>query len=68
MTKVGEWTPSSGLNVTDPYAFTHGRPPNITLRVMTRIERPFVTFKKVKDGEEFVGNERFEVRSMRQLF
>ena len=31
--KVGEWTPQEGLVITDEYAFTEGRPPNITLRV-----------------------------------
>ena len=24
MEKVGQWTPLDALNVTDPYAFTHG--------------------------------------------
>ncbi|XP_059097759.1 glutamate receptor ionotropic, kainate 2-like [Tigriopus californicus] len=60
MVKVGEWNPRQGLNITDPYAFTQGRPPNITLRVMTRIEQPFVTFTKIKDGAEPIGNDRFE--------
>ena len=31
--QVGEWTPQDGLVITDEYAFTEGRPPNITLRV-----------------------------------
>ena len=31
--QVGEWTPQEGLVITDEYAFTEGRPPNITLRV-----------------------------------
>lgn len=66
LSQVGEWTPRSGLNITDKYAFTHGRPPNITLRVMTRTEQPFVTFKKAKassSGSSFEprqGNDRFE--------
>ena len=39
-----------------------GKPPNITLRVISRIEQPFVMFKKQNEGEEvLVGNDRFEV-------
>lgn len=45
--KVGEWTPGGSLVITDKYAFTEGRPPNITLRVLSRIEEPFVMFRKV---------------------
>ena len=60
MTKVGEWTPLSGLNISDKYAFLQGKPPNITLRVMTRIEEPFVMFKKQKDEMPLTGNDRFE--------
>jgi hypothetical protein len=37
-----------GLNITDRYAFSEGRPPNITLRVLSRIEEPFVMFRKVR--------------------
>ena len=60
MTKVGEWTPLTGLNISDKYAFLQGKPPNITLRVMTRIEEPFVMFKKQKDEMPLTGNDRFE--------
>ena len=45
--KVGEWTPAGSLTITDKYAFTEGRPPNITLKVLSRIEEPFVMFRKV---------------------
>ena len=45
--KVGEWSGLNGLVITDKYAFTEGRPPNITLRVLSRIEEPFVMFRKV---------------------
>ena len=38
-----------------------GKPPNITLRVMTRIEEPFVMIRKEKDGIPLTGNSRFEV-------
>lgn len=34
--KVGHWTPSEGINITDPGAFYDIRSPNITLIVMTR--------------------------------
>lgn len=34
--KVGHWTPSEGINITDPSAFYDIRSPNITLIVMTR--------------------------------
>ena len=44
------------------FSFFPGKPPNITLRVISRIEQPFVMFKKQKEGEEaLVGNDRFEV-------
>jgi hypothetical protein len=44
------------------FTFTSsGKPPNITLRVISRIEQPFVMFKKQKEGEEvLIGNDRFE--------
>ena len=45
--QVGEWSATEGLRITDKYAFTEGRPPNITLKVLSRIEEPFVMFKKV---------------------
>ena len=38
-----------------------GKPPNITLRVMSRIEEPFVMYRKEKDGMILGGNLRFEV-------
>ena len=45
--QVGEWTSAGGLSIMDKYAFTEGRPPNITLKVLSRIEEPFVMFRKV---------------------
>ena len=52
--------PRLGLYLTINYVA--GKPPNITLRVISRIEQPFVMFKKQKEGEEvLVGNDRFEV-------
>ena len=47
MVQVGEWTSAGGLSIMDKYAFTEGRPPNITLKVLSRIEEPFVMFRKV---------------------
>ena len=46
--QVGEWTAAEGLVISDKYAFTEGRPPNITLKVLSRIEEPFVMFRKVR--------------------
>ena len=38
-----------------------GKPPNITLKIMTRIEEPFVMLKKQKDPDVVLtGNDRFE--------
>lgn len=34
--KVGHWTPSEGINITDPEAFYEKSVTNITLVVMTR--------------------------------
>ena len=48
MVQVGEWTSAGGLSIMDKYAFTEGRPPNITLKVLSRIEEPFVMFRKVR--------------------
>ncbi|XP_023327652.1 glutamate receptor ionotropic, kainate 1 [Eurytemora carolleeae] len=59
--KVGEWSSLTRLNITDKYAFSEGRPSNITLRVLSRIEEPFVMFKKPSaEGEVLYGNNRFE--------
>ena len=42
---------------------TSGRPPNITLRVMSRIEQPFVMMRKQKEPDEVLeGNDRYEVQ------
>ncbi|XP_044269297.1 glutamate receptor ionotropic, kainate 2 isoform X2 [Tribolium madens] len=55
--KVGQWTPSGGVNITDPNAFYESHAPNITLVVMTREERPYVM---VKDEKNLTGNARYE--------
>ncbi|KAF6208036.1 hypothetical protein GE061_016486 [Apolygus lucorum] len=54
--KVGEWTPTGGINITDSTAFYETTVPNITLIVMTREERPYVM---VKEGNA-TGNARYE--------
>ncbi|GLV33798.1 uncharacterized protein CBL_11315 [Carabus blaptoides fortunei] len=55
--KVGEWTPASGINVTDPAAFYDTNMPNITLIVMTREEKPYVM---VRDDKNITGNAKYE--------
>ncbi|KAJ3660232.1 hypothetical protein Zmor_004691 [Zophobas morio] len=55
--KVGQWTPSGGINITDLNAFYESHAPNITLVVMTREERPYVM---VKDEKNLTGNARYE--------
>lgn len=46
-----------------------GRPPNITLRVITRIEQPFVMMRKQKEPDEVLeGNDRFEVQIILKVF
>merc|ERR1719208_338555 len=61
MQRVGEWTAAEGLVISDKYAFTEGRPPNITLKVLSRIEEPFVMFRKIAPGDPTpTGNARFE--------
>ncbi|KAF5284017.1 hypothetical protein FQR65_LT13624 [Abscondita terminalis] len=55
--KVGHWTSSGGINITDPNAFYERHAPNITLVVMTREEKPYVMVKK---DTNLTGNARFE--------
>ncbi|KAL7636661.1 UNVERIFIED_CONTAM: hypothetical protein RMT77_012408 [Armadillidium vulgare] len=44
--KVGEWTSESGINITDRHAFFEGGKPNITLRVITIEEKPYVMYQE----------------------
>ncbi|OTF69538.1 glutamate receptor, ionotropic kainate 2-like protein [Euroglyphus maynei] len=46
LTKVGEWTTGSGLNITDHAAFQDFGTTNITLRVTTIESTPYVFYKK----------------------
>uniref|UniRef100_A0A1A9UIH8 Glutamate receptor ionotropic, kainate 2 n=1 Tax=Glossina austeni TaxID=7395 RepID=A0A1A9UIH8_GLOAU len=55
--KVGFWTDSIGVNITDPSAFYDTNVANITLVVMTRQEKPYVM---VKEDANLTGNARFE--------
>ncbi|KAL9888720.1 glutamate receptor ionotropic, kainate 2 isoform X3 [Glossina fuscipes] len=55
--KVGFWTDSIGVNITDPSAFYDTNVANITLVVMTRQEKPYVM---VKEDTNLTGNARFE--------
>ncbi|XP_077294860.1 glutamate receptor ionotropic, kainate 2 [Arctopsyche grandis] len=57
---AGTWTPGSGLELTDPFAFRRESFPNVTLVVVTReviLEKPYVM---VKEGWNLQGNDRFE--------
>ncbi|KAG8225898.1 hypothetical protein J437_LFUL006130 [Ladona fulva] len=55
--KVGYWSPSTGINLTDASAFYETYATNITLVVMTREEKPYVM---VKEDRNLTGNARFE--------
>lgn len=50
-----------GIRIVEKALPCSGRPPNITLRVMTRTEVPFVMKRRAKEGEVLEGNERLEV-------
>ncbi|XP_037925814.1 glutamate receptor ionotropic, kainate 2 isoform X1 [Hermetia illucens] len=55
--KVGYWSSTDGINVTNPQAFYDTNATNITLIVMTRVEKPYVM---LKDDKNATGNARFE--------
>ncbi|XP_068222545.1 glutamate receptor ionotropic, kainate 2-like [Palaemon carinicauda] len=55
--KVGEWTPESQINITDHQAFFEGGKPNITLKVITIEETPFVM---IREAHNLTGNSRYE--------
>ncbi|KAK8724139.1 hypothetical protein OTU49_011216, partial [Cherax quadricarinatus] len=55
--KVGEWTPERQINITDRQAFFEGGRPNITLKIITIEETPFVMTKLAKN---MTGNGRYE--------
>ncbi|KAL3194200.1 hypothetical protein MRX96_016333 [Rhipicephalus microplus] len=55
--KVGEWSTSDGLNITNHNAFHDFGTSNITLRVTTIESRPYVMMKQNKN---LTGNDRFD--------
>ncbi|XP_071549118.1 glutamate receptor ionotropic, kainate 2-like isoform X2 [Panulirus ornatus] len=55
--KVGQWTPDGQINITDTQAFFEGGRPNITLKIITIEETPFVM---LKDVSNLTGNSRYE--------
>ncbi|XP_045024645.1 glutamate receptor ionotropic, kainate 2 isoform X1 [Daphnia magna] len=55
--KVGEWTPRTGVNLTDPVAFFDAGTMNVTLVVTTNLEVPYVL---LADGYNLTDNERYE--------
>ncbi|KAL1139702.1 hypothetical protein AAG570_006680 [Ranatra chinensis] len=54
--KVGQWTPTSGVNISDSAAFFDSASMNVTLVVITILEWPYVMMRKEKN---FTGNARF---------
>ncbi|KAK4018186.1 hypothetical protein OUZ56_000254 [Daphnia magna] len=62
--KVGEWTPRTGVNLTDPVAFFDAGTMNVTLVVTTNLERPYVM---LNHGKNYTGNNRFYGFSMELL-
>ncbi|XP_069180620.1 glutamate receptor ionotropic, kainate 2 [Procambarus clarkii] len=55
--KVGEWTPDSQINITDRQAFFEAGRPNITLKIITIEETPFVMTRLANDTS---GHGRYE--------
>ncbi|XP_050440988.1 glutamate receptor ionotropic, kainate 2-like isoform X2 [Adelges cooleyi] len=56
LSKVGEWTPGIGINITDMSAFHDTAPYNITLVVVTIEQFPYVMMHRTKN---YTGNARF---------
>ncbi|XP_064104775.1 glutamate receptor ionotropic, kainate 2-like [Macrobrachium nipponense] len=56
LVKVGEWSPGSGVNVTDRAAFYDPGTMNVTLLVTTNLDNPFMM---MRPGKNFTGNSRF---------
>ncbi|KAL7644527.1 UNVERIFIED_CONTAM: hypothetical protein RMT77_005359 [Armadillidium vulgare] len=56
LVKVGEWSPGSGVNITDRAAFYDPGTMNVTLLVTTILDKPFVM---MRPGKNFTGNSRF---------
>ncbi|XP_043273099.1 glutamate receptor ionotropic, kainate 2-like isoform X2 [Venturia canescens] len=56
LVKVGEWQPGAGVNVTDRAAFFEPGIANVTLIVITILEKPYVMMHHEKN---YTGNTRF---------
>ncbi|XP_049948213.1 glutamate receptor ionotropic, kainate 1 [Schistocerca serialis cubense] len=56
LVKVGEWSPGSGVNITDRAAFFDPGTMNVTLVVITILEIPYVMMHY---GKNYTGNDRF---------
>ncbi|XP_050521197.1 glutamate receptor ionotropic, kainate 2-like isoform X3 [Daktulosphaira vitifoliae] len=55
--KVGFWTPSTGINITKHSVFYGQQSSNVTLIVVTRIEKPYVM---IKEDKNLTGNSKYE--------
>ncbi|XP_044737690.1 glutamate receptor ionotropic, kainate 2 isoform X2 [Chrysoperla carnea] len=56
LVKVGEWSPTIGVNITDREAFFDPGGMNVTLVVITILEMPYVMMHY---GKNYTGNDRF---------
>ncbi|XP_075217626.1 glutamate receptor ionotropic, kainate 2-like isoform X9 [Lycorma delicatula] len=56
LVKVGEWTPTGGVNISDKAAFFDSGSMNVTLVVITILEIPYVMMHY---GKNYTGNSRF---------
>lgn len=55
--KVGFWTPSTGINITKHSVFYGHQSSNVTLIVVTRVEKPYVM---IKEDKNLTGNSKYE--------
>ncbi|XP_046667622.1 glutamate receptor ionotropic, kainate 1-like isoform X1 [Homalodisca vitripennis] len=56
LVKVGEWSPATGVNISDKAAFFDSGTMNVTLVVITILEIPYVMMHY---GKNYTGNARF---------
>ncbi|XP_039277727.1 glutamate receptor ionotropic, kainate 2 isoform X12 [Nilaparvata lugens] len=56
LVKVGEWSPATGVNISDRAAFFDSGSMNVTLVVITILEIPYVMMRY---GKNYTGNSRF---------
>lgn len=50
LVKVGEWSPSAGVNISDKAAFFDSGTMNVTLVVITILETPYVMMRQAENG------------------